>query len=818
MTRVIGLVGLIGLIGAGGGFVGGVAFGDDGSATPKASIRTSTDDKSTGVEKLGESLFAAQCASCHGDRGQGTSEHYADPLHGDGSIEELTSIIADTMPEEDPDLVVGDQARAVAQYIYDAFYSADSRKKTQTVRPLFSRLTADQFRRSLTHLYTAFDTHHGGDHQPGLWMEIRNGYRWKKESHRVEKAIRQIDFDFGRDDPADGVKADDYGVDISGCLTVPHSGFYEIVLRCTASCKLRLMTRDSDLVDNETQSAGRDEFRRRFYLISGIPYHLDLNIWQRPRKTEQPAVAFSLSWVPPGGVEELIPPSAFTQGSGARTYVVQTKLPPDDSSYGYQRGVSVDRRWDQAVTAAAIQWGNQLATHRFEPYVKRNAKKLGDQPRAGVRQMITEMVTMAFSAELDDASRAMYVDSHLRACPDDAMAIRRAALMAIKSPRFLYPELPLDRSVSRRHLNRLSLILHDALPTTKRWLDKAEKDQLIEAKDVRNAAAAMADSPETHAKIRQFLRHWMELDGETQWDKNADKFPGFDPALVQQLNRSLDEFIADVVTSPESDFRQLVAADWTMTSPKIAEFYGDAFAPRDGWSDNADSAVVPSRRDPQVHVGVLTHPLMMSNLAYHDTTSPIHRGVYLTRFMLGRVLRPPNEAFTPLDPNLHPGLTTRQRVELQTGEKNCLVCHTKINGLGFALEQFDAVGRFRELEVGKSIDASGQYLDRSGATIQFRGARELGDYLARSDDAAAAFVEAAFEHFVKQPPAAFGPDVPDRLLQTFKAGNYHIRNLIIEIAATAALGPPDASTQSAVALAPKMKLKMASALHRSSAD
>ncbi len=62
--------------------------------------------------------------------------------------------------------------------------------------------------------------------------------------------------------------------------------------------------------------------------------------------------------------------------------------------------------------------------------------------------------------------------------------------------------------------------------------------------------------------------------------------------------------------------------------------------------------------------GVLTHPYLMATFAYTATSSPIHRGVFLSRSVLGRTLQPPPEAFTPLPPDLHPRLTTRERVEL----------------------------------------------------------------------------------------------------------------------------------------------------------
>ena len=140
-------------------------------------------------------------------------------------------------------------------------------------------------------------------------------------------------------------------------------------------------------------------------------------------------------------------------------------------------------------------------------------------------------------------------------------------------------------------------------------------------------------------------------------------------------------------------------------------------------------------------------------------------------------------------PDLHPNLTTRERVALQTSPESCQVCHSKINGLGFTLENFNAVGRFRETERKQPIDASGNYIDRNGGTTTFNGPADLAQYLAGSDEAHRAFVNRAFQHFVKQPVAAYGPETLDDLTEKFRAGNYSLRNLIVEIAVIAATHP-----------------------------
>jgi hypothetical protein len=247
--------------------------------------------------------------------------------------------------------------------------------------------------------------------------------------------------------------------------------------------------------------------------------------------------------------------------------------------------------------------------------------------------------------------------------------------------------------------------------------------------------------------------------------------------LVGDLKHSFDAFLDEVVNSEASDFRQLLQADWAFTTERIADFYGDAWRPT-----QPSATLARSVADPEVHVGALTHPLLMARFAHHNVTSPIHRGVFLSRYILGRVIRPPQQAFNPLDEDLHPGLTTRQRIELQTSTKNCQACHQKINPLGFALENFDAVGQFRGSEKGKPIDSSGGYQPRLGDRVKFVGARQLGDYLAGSEDCHRAFIEAAFEHLAKQPIAAYGPETTESLLKIFRQSGYHIRQLIVEIA------------------------------------
>ena len=114
-------------------------------------------------------------------------------------------------------------------------------------------------------------------------------------------------------------------------------------------------------------------------------------------------------------------------------------------------------------------------------------------------------------------------------------------------------------------------------------------------------------------------------------------------------------FLEDVVWSDASDFRQLLLADSLYMNGRLAKFYG-AEPPADGTFEK-----VFLQSDERA--GVLTHPYLMAGYAYTSTSSPIHRGVFVARSVLGRSLRPPPEAVAPLPPDLHFDLTTRERVD-----------------------------------------------------------------------------------------------------------------------------------------------------------
>jgi len=725
----------------------------------------------------GAAIYRDSCAECHGMNGEGVEGFYTDPLIGDLTPTGLARVISSTMPEGSPEDCVGEDADTVAAWMHQTFYGEAAQSRNDPPRTSLSRLTASQLRQSLADLYAQQGGVASIVNERGLTGQYFDAANFKKESRKIDRVDATINFDFGKDGPGSEINPEEYAIQWRGGLLTEHTGDYEIIVRSTCSFTCQLGDYSRMFIDNHVQSGDKSEFRQTVSLTGGRVYPLQIKFRQRKRKTEQPPATVSLSWVPPGAVEQIIPERHLIPASVPSTFALQAWLPPDDRSYGFERGISVNREWDDSVTNAAVEFATFAADELWPRYQSQH-KDDANEDRQRLRAFLTGIVQTAFRGQIDDATRTLYVDSQIDSVEDDGEAIRQVLMAALKSPRFLYPALDSHRTASQQHANRLTLVMYDSLPADKWLREQIQQDKLQSSEQIREVATRMVTDYRVQFKTRQLMAEWLNLQRISDISKDDVQFPGYDAALISDLRDSLYHFVDDVTWSDASDFRKLFAASARISSDAEKSFYG-----------TQETSTDPNASEEAPSAGLLTHPYLMSGLAYRDSSSPIHRGVFLIRHILGRVLRPPNAAFVPLSPELHPDLTTRERVHLQTAPEGCQTCHRKINGLGFALENMDAVGRYRTTEHGHAIVAEGMYTTRSGEEVRFDGPKELADFVAGSDDAHRAFVQRTFLFFVKQPPGAWGPETLGQLTDSFRSNDDSIRKLLIEIAVIAARPP-----------------------------
>jgi hypothetical protein len=744
--------------------------------------------------RTGKQIYRQQCASCHGAKGEGSDDH-PHPLAGDRSVAQLARFIARSMPKDAEKKCTGADAQKVAAYIYDAFYSRTARERNKPARLELSRLTVRQYRQTTADLIGSFRGPVPRDKQRGLRGEYFKSRRFRNNDRAIERIDPTVTFDFGTSSPdPKKFEAEQFSIRWTGSLLAPETGVYEFIVRTDHAARLWLNDSKRPLVDAWVKSGKDTEHRASIFLLGGRAYPLRLEFSKakqgvddskKNKKKPEVKASIALEWQLPRRAAEVIPSWSLTPSSAPVSFVVSTPFPPDDRSVGYERGTSISKAWDQATTDAAIETADYVATHLAELSSVRD--DAADRP-ARLRDFCLRFAERAFRRPLRDEQKSRYVDRPFASARDVETAVKRAVLFILKSPRFLYREIGGGRD-AYDVASRLSFALWDSLPDAE-LLQAAASNRLATREQVIQQVKRMLPDPRTHAKLRQFFLQWLKVDSAPDLAKDPAHFPEFDRAAASDLRTSLELFLEDVLWSDASDFRQLLLADYLYLNGRLARLYGSDLP--------ADASFQKVSQKPSERAGLLTHPYLMAAFAYTATSSPIHRGVFLSRNVLGRSLRPPPEAFTPLPADLHPKLTTRERVALQTRPQACQTCHNMINPLGFTLENFDAIGRFRDKEKDRPIDATGSYQTLKGPEVKFGGVRDLATFLADSEETHEAFVEQLFHYLVKQPVRAFGPQKLSDLRRSFADNRYNVRKLMVEIVAQSALlpnVPPDASSE-----------------------
>jgi hypothetical protein len=528
--------------------------------------------------------------------------------------------------------------------------------------------------------------------------------------------------------------------------------------------------------------------------LGGRSYPLRLDYFKFKEKT----AAVKLEWKPPHGPWTLIPSSVLSPDPSSATPVIGTPFPADDSSLGYERGHSISKEWWRTITRAGTETSELVAgrIHRLAgiPANQTNRTELSRR----MQDFCAQLAERAFRRPLDAELRRRTVDLWFQ--PGVALedSVKRSVLAVMTSPRFLYPELE-GRQDSHATAARLALVLWDSLPD-EALRRAADRGEVATAEQIRAQARRMIQNPRAKAKLRGFFDDWLDTDVADEIAKDPKAYPGFDAELVQDLRTSLNHFVESVVWSPASDYRQLLLSDEIHLNAPLRRYYGVEGARslqnrEGGGSTNAVAdAFVPVRFDPEQRAGVLTHPFLLSAHSYYRSSSPIHRGVFLTRKVLGRFLKPPPMAIEFMDDRFDPSLTMREKVTQLTEKPQCMACHATINPLGFSLEQFDAAGRFRLEDSRKPVNATAEYQTADGKTLTLRGPRDLARHAAESPDARRGFVRQLFQHTVQQAPGAYGAESLQKLDSAFEHSDCNIRELLVEIAVhTATLDPKNLS-------------------------
>jgi hypothetical protein len=247
--------------------------------------------------------------------------------------------------------------------------------------------------------------------------------------------------------------------------------------------------------------------------------------------------------------------------------------------------------------------------------------------------------------------------------------------------------------------SRLSFFLWSSIPDDE-LLALAERGELSSPGVLEQQVRRMLADERSQALATNFAGQWLHLRNLESYTPDSRLFPDFDDNLRQALRLETELFFASVMREDRSVF-DLLKADYTYLNERLARHYGIPHI--------YGSRFRRVSLDPESHRGgLLRHGSVLAVTSYANRTSPVIRGKWVLENIIGMPTRPPPADVPALKDNtVAANLSVRERLAAHRDNAACATCHKRIDPPGFALENFDAVGRWRDFESDKPVDASG---------------------------------------------------------------------------------------------------------------
>jgi Protein of unknown function (DUF1592)/Protein of unknown function (DUF1588)/Protein of unknown function (DUF1587)/Protein of unknown function (DUF1595)/Protein of unknown function (DUF1585) len=304
---------------------------------------------------------------------------------------------------------------------------------------------------------------------------------------------------------------------------------------------------------------------------------------------------------------------------------------------------------------------------------------------------------------------------------DQGMELALEAILV--SPRFLFRIEPAGALDDFQFASRLSYFLWSSMPDDELFqlaLDHRLRDPEVLHKQIHR----MLLDPKARALVEDFGGQWLETRNLSALQPDPVKFSQFDASLRYDMQRETQLFFQSIIRDdrPISDF---LAADYTFLDDRLAVFYGIPGV------EGAQFRRVELQPDSH-RGGILTQAAVLTVTSYPARTSPVLRGKWVLENLLGSPPPPPPPNVPNLDEKaIGATMSLRRQLELHRANPACRVCHARMDPLGFGLENYDAIGRWRTHDGSFPIDSSGTL--PNGQT--FEGAAGLRQVLLRDQDA-----------------------------------------------------------------------------------
>ncbi len=350
-----------------------------------------------------------------------------------------------------------------------------------------------------------------------------------------------------------------------------------------------------------------------------------------------------------------------------------------------------------------------------------------------MRGLIAEMGKWVLRGPLEDQEVVLYrgISTSVASAGGDFRESVSFILEAmLQSPRFIY-RIENQRGdgtawpVGEYELaSRISYILWGA-PPDKELFEAADSGELSDPQQLRHRVARMLEDPRAVEQSKQFVIQWLNLDRLDNMQPNLKQFPDWKAELAQDMREETIAFFEDVVWKKKLPLVDLLNAQFTYATPRLAKHYG--VKSQGNGFQRYDLAGIASRG------GLLTHGSVLT--IGGDNASMVTRGLFVLNDLLFSEVGdpPPGLDTTPVPTS--PGRTHRAIATERIESASCGGCHSRFEPLAFGLERFDGLGSYRKIdEHGNQLREDGEILFPGGVKpVSYRTSAELMNLLAGSD-------------------------------------------------------------------------------------
>ena len=468
------------------------------------------------------------------------------------------------------------------------------------------------------------------------------------------------------------------------------------------------------------------------------------------------------------------PAYIFTHSSETRLLNANAPQMFDDKGHSIFSTVLVD--W--------VEWEGPLET-KAEKSRHEGLLPTADASPEAITEHLRRFAERAWRRPVRAEELSQYLKAYLSertAGEKPADAYRLALQGVLTSRHFIYlvegDPVAREKLTSWELASRLSYFLWSSMPDD--GLFNAAKADALKGAGLKAEIDRLLTDPRTSRFVDDFPRQWLQLHRVGMFPPDKKLYPNYDPWLEASMRTEVIEYFREMFAKNLA-VDAFIASDWTMANPRLCDFYGLPEPPSDGFQR---VSLTPGDH----RGGLLTMGAVLGLTSDGTRHRPIHRGVWLSEAIFGKTPPPPPANVPAIEPPTAQSskASLRDKLAVHSQNPNCAACHAKIDPLGFAWDNYDAIGQWRTIEKVPAGLGADPAINSAGAMPDGRAFQDSVAFkqllIADRDAVASAFIEHLCTYALRRVLTFDDKEDLQAIVAEAKTHDYRIKDIVRAVA------------------------------------